>query len=167
MRRLPVSMVILVGLLALPASLTFAAESPAEASEIASSPDAAADLEAPSDDVASSGTTRATCQATCGDTGGSVSISCSGSCTAVDQDCPSQRGYVECNGQPSTRKNCGECIPCFAESFCPDGGSVWCSGWGFRCIGGDDLCFVSCNNNVTFCPGHFGQLVCTDNGFGF
>lgn len=102
----------------------------------------------------------ATCTASCTDTGGSVSVSCSGTCTAVDQDCDSgERGYVQCNSNPP--KYCAACVPCFAETFCPEGGSVYCTGWGAgNCMGGMGLCFVKCNDDYTFCPGHIGEIIC-------
>lgn len=49
----------------------------------------------------------ATCTADCG-AYPDVSCSISGSCTAVDRNCPNQRGYVQCG---STFKFCPEC-PC-------------------------------------------------------
>jgi hypothetical protein len=107
-------------------------------------------------------TAQGSCSASCGDMGGTVTVSCSGTCTIVDQDCDAGvQGYVQCQG--GARADCAACQWCTAETFCPEGGSVSCGTWGEPfddCQGGNGLCFVRCDNQYQFCPGHFGQIAC-------
>jgi hypothetical protein len=100
---------------------------------------------------------KSSCTVACGSLP-SVSISCPGNCVAVERDCPSERGYVQCIG--GAKKYCSkDCSPCFVESFCPEGGSVYCTGYD-ECMGGLGLCFVRCDGVYDFCPGHEGQILC-------
>jgi hypothetical protein len=97
------------------------------------------------------------CYATCGP-GSSVSVTCSGSCMAVDQNCDAGvQGYVQCSG--GTRQDCAPCERCTAWTYCPDNGSVQCSGW-YCDDFGHGLCNVMCDGYHYFCPGHFGEEVC-------
>lgn len=102
---------------------------------------------------------QATCSAQCSDTGGSVSVTCSGGCSAKDQDCDAGiRGYAKCD-DGSQYNRCGEC-PCSAYTLCPDGTELYCEGSDGDCLGGPGLCFVRCNGQYQFCPGHFGEIQC-------
>lgn len=73
---------------------------------------------------------------------------CTGaSCSAVNQDCPGERGY--CWGSDTGTRYCDAC-PCFAKIRCPGGTWVTCQGtW---CVSFPD-CFVSCNGVEYWCPG--------------
>lgn len=108
-----------------------------------------------------------TCTADCGG-GQSVSVTCPGICSAQDRDCtPIQEGEVVQSAGPrgaawcdgGTPVYCPEPCYCSAETHCPGGGSVWCTGTD-QCIGGDGICFVNCDGNEQFCPGYFGQILC-------
>ncbi len=73
------------------------------------------------------------------------------SCFAVDQDCPSERGY--CWGSDTGTKYCQECLPperpdCFAKVGCSPG-IVFCMG--DICAELDD-CWVECDGVQTWCP---------------
>jgi len=103
---------------------------------------------------------KATCTADCGALP-IVTVRCPGSCVAVDRSCPI-RGYAKCAGEAAVY--CEEPCTCFAETYCPEGGSVYCYGTGDECLGGDPLCFVQCNDQIEFCPGHEGELECVPGG---
>lgn len=100
-----------------------------------------------------------TCTATA-DCGTYPDVSCTGSgtCTAVDRNCPNQEGYVRCG---STYKFCPPC-PCYVEKHCPDGTLISCWGVVPECDGGEEFCYVSCDNQhtVTYCPGYWGWETC-------
>lgn len=98
------------------------------------------------------------CQADCED-GTTISVNCSGSCQAVDQNCPNVRGHVACNGTITDRCPICETPACQAERECPDGTYLFCQGTS-ECLGGNGLCFVRCDGNYQFCPGHFGEIIC-------
>ena len=119
------------------------------------------------DDDAGGSYTEADCSASCG-SDPSVSVWCAGGCSAQDRNCAAyQRGYAQCNG--GVKKYCSKTckkppVKCVARTVCPGNTTITCTGTQ-TCFGGDGLCLVSCDNVVTFCPGHQGQLVC-DGGFG-
>lgn len=115
----------------------------------------AADGPGSSDGTASRSYCAANCQY------GSATTNCSGTCTAVDQNCNSGvRGHVTCNGQ--TVDQCDPCPTqtCTAQTFCPDGTVLSCSGTAPNCYGGGELCLVACDGNAQFCPGYYGMLMC-------
>lgn len=94
-----------------------------------------------------------TCTAQCG---GGVSVTCTGtSCSAFDRNCPSQRGY--CTGTNGTKLCPSEC-PCSVTKHCPDGTILSCSGT--YCDGGEWACYVDCDWNIQYCPGHWGEETC-------
>jgi len=77
------------------------------------------------------------------------SVSCSGtSCSAVDANCPTQRGY--CTGTTSGTKYCPVCT-CSATATCPIGGPVSCTGTGGTCFAFNG-CYASCNGEAIWCP---------------
>ena len=89
--------------------------------------------------------TQSVCNAQCQD--GSY-VSCWGtSCSAVDANCPTQRGY--CTGTATGTKYCPFCT-CSATASCPDGSTVSCTGTGNTCFGFNG-CYVSCNGRLTWC----------------
>jgi len=100
---------------------------------------------------------KTTCTADCGAMP-IVTVRCPGSCVAYDRSCPYQRGYVQCNG--GAKVYCEEPCACSAETSCPEGGSVYCTGTDGECFGGDGLCYVECNGQIEFCPGHEGEELC-------
>ena len=85
------------------------------------------------------GGTDATCTADCGNLNPSVSCTYVSSCTAVDSNCPTQVGYVNCDG---TIKSCNPC--CTNGTFrnvnagpscsCEDGGTPKAR---YQCIDGN------------------------------
>lgn len=100
----------------------------------------------------------ATCTAACGQMGGTASVTCS-SCIAVDQDCESgEQGYAQCltTGQI---QYCNPCVQCSAQTTCPDGTVLQCTGYTGVCQG-DPLCYVWCGGYHIFCPGHEGEELC-------
>ena len=107
-------------------------------------------------------TAQGSCSAACGDMGGSVTISCTGTCTIVDQDCNAGvQGYVECQG--GARADCATCQWCSVQGDCPEGGRISCGTWGYEgldCRGGNGACYVLCDGNYEFCPGHEFQRFC-------
>jgi hypothetical protein len=100
---------------------------------------------------------KATCVADCVELP-PVQVRCPGSCVSYDRSCPYQRGYVQCSGQ--AKVYCGEPCPCSVEAFCPEGGSVYCSGT--ECDGGEGFCYVDCDGQIEFCPGHEGEEFCDE-----
>jgi hypothetical protein len=101
----------------------------------------------------------ATCTATCGQMGGTASVSCSGSCIAVDQDCESgEQGYAQCLSTGQVQW-CNPCVQCSAQTTCPDGTVLQCTGYTGVCQG-DPLCYVWCGGYHIFCPGHEGEELC-------
>jgi len=89
--------------------------------------------------------TQSTCNALCQN--GSY-VTCWGtSCSAVDANCPTQRGY--CTGSATGTKYCPVCT-CSATASCPDGSTVSCTGTGSSCFGFNG-CYVSCNGRETWC----------------
>jgi hypothetical protein len=102
------------------------------------------------------GLAKATCTADCGPYP-AVTAQCSGTCQAVDRSCPN-RGYVQCSD--GVRVYCSEPCLCTATTFCPEGAVLSCTGTGLSCMGGNGLCFVQCDGQAEFCPGHEGELIC-------
>lgn len=100
--------------------------------------------------------TAAFCEADCED-GSTISYNCSGTCTATDQNCPSVRGQVTCNG--TVVRRCPVCS-CTVTTPCPDGSQLQCSSSNNDCVGGPGLCFVRCDGVYQWCPGHVGQIFC-------
>ena len=73
--------------------------------------------------------------ATCGN-GSTLTCTGSGFCAAQDASCPSERGWVECNGN---RQRCGLCPgTCTGNQHCPD--TPGCTG---KCKQG--LCVYTCS----------------------
>lgn len=100
-----------------------------------------------------------TCTASCRQMGGTASVSCPGACIAVDQDCENgQQGYAKClpTGQEQW---CYPCVQCSAQTTCPDGTVLQCTGYTQTCQG-DPLCYVWCGDLHEFCPGHVGEELC-------
>lgn len=97
----------------------------------------------------------ATCTAQCG---GGVTVTCTGtSCSAFDRGCPWQEGYCT---SPSETKVCPEPCPCSVTKHCPDGTILSCSGFVPFCDGGEWACYVDCDWNPQYCPGHWGEETC-------
>ncbi len=72
-------------------------------------------------------------------------VTCTGSsCTAVDQNCPSQRGY--CTGSTG-KKWCQKC-PCTAYATCNPSGYVSCGGTSCYELDG---CWAMCDGEQTWC----------------
>jgi hypothetical protein len=99
------------------------------------------------------------CTASCGQMGGTASVSCPGACTAVDQNCENgQQGYAQCLPTGQTQW-CNPCVECSAQTSCPDGTVLECSGYTRVCQGAP-LCYVWCGGYHIFCPGHEGEELC-------
>lgn len=77
------------------------------------------------------------CQADCGS---DPDVSCTGnvSCSAVDQNCPSQRGYVVCDGVYTFCPTCPECengaFRIYRTGNCCDYPSIGEESWVQKCI---------------------------------
>lgn len=134
-------------------------------------------LEIGSSFIASSGAAEdaptCTAQAACSN-GSSVSCnSASGICTGVDAACPSQQGYVTCNGATTYCPACPP--PCSATAGCQNGSSVSCSSSSGTCVAIDAACptqqgYVTCNGATTYCPACpattcTASLWCNNNGY--
>lgn len=103
--------------------------------------------------------TASTCTATCGQMGGTASVSCSGTCIAVNQDCENgEQGYAYCYSTGQLQQ-CLPCVQCSAQTSCPDGTVLQCSGYTGSCQG-YPLCYVWCGGYHIFCPGHEGEELC-------
>jgi hypothetical protein len=99
---------------------------------------------------------QSTCIAECQD--GST-VTCTGSsCNATDASCPGERG--SCWGSDTGTRYCPVCT-CSATVSCPGGGNVSCNGTGDTCFGITG-CWVSCNDNLTWCNPH-GKICPVEN----
>lgn len=165
MRRIRTDIVLAVALLVAVAALTLPAgpaagdETSAPAASEAAEPAAHSPTPvAKKDDDLGGVSAQSTCTADCGPYQ-DVSCTAPGTCTATDRNCNAgRRGHVTCS---TGTIFCAEPCPCYVEKTCPDWTILSC--WGSdpnACDGGEWACYVSCDGETTYCPGHWGEETC-------